>query len=521
MAGDEAVLRVLLEGTGGVSPESPAGSRPTQPAREQQLRPTRPEPAGRPARRPESLLNTLIDVFGKLRGTIGGFLGPLAGAALDAAKAIRDMKEASVEAARAIRGQPPPGKPDIGRPADELRREELRRRVGAQKHVPPQFRTEEEELQFPSGPIFPPRALGAPVEEYPPAKPIRPLGAAEKPATPPAGRPHFEPLTAEETSRMRALQRARFGSAADPQGKRERELADLERRNAPYAEEVPATPAERRPRPRPYDPTRAQPATKPLMRKRSDQTALPVEDALPMAEGGGLAALAGPAAVVIAVVEAAKLLKAGVMAAVSAAGDLAKGLTAPEVSAASFAEGIGGAAKKASDALIFVAPPLAILAGAAGQAAESLGGLMRNLDSMANRYTGFAPGVAQAQAFATIQHVAGEFRRGREIGDSLSRYVIARTELQEKFEDVKANFIKEVTPAVLMAMSFLERLLPFVELAGDDLAGIITLLTLILQPLTAIKDYFVTQKKPVKITDLSKPFLDALRNMQFAPGQGQ
>ncbi len=496
MAGDEAVLRVLLEGAGGVSPESPAGARPTQPAREQQPRQTRPEPAGRPARRPESLLNTLIDIAGRFRGTLGGMFGPLAGAALDAAKAIRDMQQASAEAARAIRERNKPdalpGKPDIGRAPDEARRAAMRQALGLKPPIgtellpPPGVR--------PNFDLGPPRAkkpefVGPPKPEFVgPPKP--PMGVGSQP----------QPLTAAETARLRDLRRATFGKQEKD------ELAELESRAAP----------------RPYDPTRAEPPpAEPLIRKRQDQTASPVEDALPMAEGGGLAALAGPAAVVIAVVEAAKLLKAGVMAAVSAAGDLAKGLTAPEVSAASFAEGIGGAAKKASDALIFVAPPLAILAGAAGQAAESLGGLMRNLDSMANRYTGFAPGVAQAQAFATIQHVAGEFRRGREIGDSLSRYVIARTELQEKFEDVKANFIKEVTPAVLMAMSFLERLLPFVELAGDDLAGIITLLTLILQPLTAIKDYFVTQKKPVKITDLSKPFLDALRNMQFAPGQGQ
>ncbi len=242
-----------------------------------------------------------------------------------------------------------------------------------------------------------------------------------------------------------------------------------------------------------------------------------------MAEGEGAAGgMAGPAAAYLIIIGAAKAFKAGMEQAVAAAGNLAKGLTAPEVSAASFAEGIGGAAKQASNALIFVAPPLGILAGVAGQAAESLGGLMRNLDQMASRYTGFGPGIAQAQAFGVIQHIAGEFRRGQEVGDSLSRYVIARTELQEKFEDVKARFLVQITPAVITAMKLLEQMMPLIEGVAEGVADGAQTLAFILDPVDAIRQYLTSQdiKKPIKIGDGYKHLLDAMKDMQFAKGQG-
>ncbi len=471
MAGDEAVLRVLLEGTGGVSPESPAGARPTQPAREQQPRQTRPEPAGRPAFRPESPFNQLIHVLGKFRGTIGGILGPLAGVALDVAKAFAEMQESGRAAASGLREVERAGKGQAQRIAEQF--------------VPP-----------------------------PPLEPMQTaIPVVRRSATPAI------PLSPENEYRRRVL-----GGASHLNPQQQAELDELEKRH--QALQQPSQPA--------VPPPLAQPPSGIGKRPMMPEARRQIPEAMKVGVGeeaiagvgqtmaGGLAAAAGPAVAIMAVIEAAKMLKAGMQQAVAAVGDFAKGMSSPEVSAAGFVEGIGTASKKASDALLYVSPELGILAGVAGQAAESVSGLMKNMDALAARFIGFGPGIAQAQAMATVEHIAGEFRRGRELGDSLSRYVIARTELQEKWEDVKARFIKEITPTIIAGMKMLEQLLPVAEAAGGEIAGLAKLLLLILQPVEGLAKFFIHNdlKQPVKITDMSKRFLDEIAGAKFAKGQG-
>ncbi len=480
MAGDEAVLRVLLEGAGGVSPESPAGARPTQPAREQQPRQTRPEPAGRPARRPESLLNTLIDIAHKFRGTLGGIFGPLAGAALDAAKAIRDMQQASAGAARAVRDRPSalPGKPDIGRAPDEARRAEMRAKM---RFSPP-------------GPAIPPTATPA-------------------------------PFTAENEYRRRVL-----SGATSLNAQQQAELNELEKRHRASQEPVGPFGARRAEAPaagaQPTGPFGAKPSleipTAPEKPLNLGGAALPAEHALPEAEpaaaGGGMAGMAAAAPAIAFVVQAAvrafKEVQEGAHDLAAGIGQAAARFTSAKADPAEFVQAIGQTTSEVSDKLGTILGPIGILGSAAGGAAESLGTLMRAADEIADRYAAFSPSVSVAEAMADVTNTLNDMRRSREIGPDLATFINEESVLRQKFEDEKIKILREILPLVVDGMKALEALIPVLHY------GVAEPIILLLTPMKLILEKIFGKMPEPEVQDWTLPTYDVLQR-SFGPGTRQ
>ena len=93
---EEAVIRIRFEGDGG-QPQASVRVPPPPPS----------PPAGAPPRRADAFL----DVLGKVRGTLGGMFGPLAGAALDAAIALRTLRSSVPTAPQTVPAAKAPAVP--------------------------------------------------------------------------------------------------------------------------------------------------------------------------------------------------------------------------------------------------------------------------------------------------------------------------------------------------------------------------------------------------------------------------
>jgi hypothetical protein len=429
---EEAILRVILEGQGGQTPRSPAGSRPDRP--EPSPVHEKPEPAGRPAFKPQTIYEQLLGIAEKFRGTLGGVLGPLAGAALDLAKAFRETEAASRGAAGGMRSQKEPtGGRDI---ASQLIPEALP--VGPQASVNPNAAAGE-------------RALGKfGVRQPRQSQPFVPRKSSEVTETP----------------------------SAIPLSKGQ----------------IPAT-----------------------MEVGVSEEAIAGIGTGAGGMGAALGAAGAAAGIVVAVIAATKAIRAMGEGAIKAGGDLVAGLTSAKVGAADFAAGVGAGAKKAADALVYISPAAAIVVGAFGQVAESGAAVMRQFDAMATRFTGFGPGVAAAFGQAAVTHIMGEFRRGQEVGPSLARYIQARTEVQEKFEDIKARFLVQITPAVLTGLKILERMMPAIEVIAQVTGFELDMLAAILDPLDWIRQKMGAQDKmPVNIAP-GQQIADAINKFRKTP----
>jgi len=71
--------------------------------------------------------------------------------------------------------------------------------------------------------------------------------------------------------------------------------------------------------------------------------------------------------------------------------------------------------------------------------------------------------VALAQAQAQVIATLGDLRRAQEAGPQLAEYIRARTELQQKWEDMKVRLLQRIVPMLNSGMGILEKLIPLVE----------------------------------------------------------
>ncbi len=128
------------------------------------------------------------------------------------------------------------------------------------------------------------------------------------------------------------------------------------------------------------------------------------------------------------------------------------------------AKGVGLALLGTGAALAFLAPPLGVAVAATGALGLAAGALtaafaelMKAADGMVERYGEYSPEIAQAQAIAEITQVLGDLRRSRQVGPDLVRYIQARTELQQRFEDQKAQFMEQVLPLLTQVLDLMSK----------------------------------------------------------------
>jgi hypothetical protein len=184
------------------------------------------------------------------------------------------------------------------------------------------------------------------------------------------------------------------------------------------------------------------------------------------------AALGTAATVAVAVYAAFNALKSGAEGAVRAVGDFATAVVSASPDPAEFVGTIGKTTKQVGDALLLIAPPLGVFAGVVGQAVESLGGFMKALDGLVGRYAQYSPQLAFAEAQAEMVQTMGDMARAQRVAPDLVKYIQARTEMQQKFEDFKIQAVNQLLPAALKLMAVAEKLLPLVEIMVEGVAAL-------------------------------------------------
>lgn len=99
---------------------------------------------------------------------------------------------------------------------------------------------------------------------------------------------------------------------------------------------------------------------------------------------------------------------------------------------------------------------LGALTVAIGATTKAFASLLQALDETVARYAEVTPQVAVAQALADVQMMMGDMRRGQLIAPEMVNYIEARTELQQRIEDIKVQFMKQLLPIATQGIQFLQ-----------------------------------------------------------------
>lgn len=171
---------------------------------------------------------------------------------------------------------------------------------------------------------------------------------------------------------------------------------------------------------------------------------------------------------------------------VSAAYDMAKsainiGTTASSDAAGSVGQ-LGDAISSVGSKLTAAVPVVGGFVEGIGMATKAFSGLMSAINETANRYAEYSPEISQAQSIAEIRQITGDFRRAQEASSQLSEYLIAQSDLQQKFEDIKIKFLVSITPIVTRIVEILEAIMP----AGESISGSVSALA---SPLEALASF--------------------------------
>lgn len=159
----------------------------------------------------------------------------------------------------------------------------------------------------------------------------------------------------------------------------------------------------------------------------------------------------------------------GIKSVVGGYGKLASGIASADSDPSTAVRAFGDAIGSAGESVAKFVPPLGWMAVAAGEAAKSLAGLMQNLDKTAERYGQYSPEIAQAQAIAEVRQTMGDLRRSRDAAPGLARYIQTRTDMQQKFEDIKIALLTRMLAALNPMLVLLEKIVPNGEGVGNAL----------------------------------------------------
>jgi hypothetical protein len=177
-------------------------------------------------------------------------------------------------------------------------------------------------------------------------------------------------------------------------------------------------------------------------------------------------AVGGPVgAVIMGATEAIKALGEGARAAISGTSQFAASMISADSSATSSVMATGAAFTSAGQAIGKISPIVGTVVETLGTFGTALGTVMQQMDGMVDRYAQYSPGLAVGQAQADITQQLGDFQRAQEATPALLEYLQARTDLQQKFEDMKIQFLEKITPAVTEGMAVIEGLMPLLNIA--------------------------------------------------------
>jgi hypothetical protein len=122
---------------------------------------------------------------------------------------------------------------------------------------------------------------------------------------------------------------------------------------------------------------------------------------------------------------------------------------------AELAESAGAAAS----GMAAVVPVVGAVVVAFTAAVAAFNALVSEANKMAKTAGEYSPEVAQAQSQAEIRQMIGDMRRARENSKELADMVRAQSEMQQKWEDVKAALMSKIIPVLTGIMEVLISLL--------------------------------------------------------------
>jgi hypothetical protein len=93
-------------------------------------------------------------------------------------------------------------------------------------------------------------------------------------------------------------------------------------------------------------------------------------------------------------------------------------------------------------------------------------------DKMAERFSAVNAQIATAQARGQVRMLMGDIRRAERVAPELAQYIEARTDLQQKYEDMKVEFMKHVLPLLTAGLSTLNAMVPNVDVIPSLVAGL-------------------------------------------------
>ncbi len=212
----------------------------------------------------------------------------------------------------------------------------------------------------------------------------------------------------------------------------------------------------------------------------------------------GMAAMAGPIGAGIALALAAKgVLDNAVKAVVGGVGAFARGVADPGADPAVPLMSLGDAASKVGEKLPVVGTAAVIV----GESLKELGGVMQAITQTAERYGQYSPQIAQSLAIADIRQTLGDFRRSKEVSGELSKYLIAQSDLQQKFEDIKIKVLVKMLPIVTRMLEVIEGIMPGAERIGDAVGALLTPADMMAKAMSEL----VGLKKDEKLPDVKDP----------------
>lgn len=200
-------------------------------------------------------------------------------------------------------------------------------------------------------------------------------------------------------------------------------------------------------------------------------------------KAGGLgmdsfAGAAGPAGLIaLAAMKADRYVRDMMKGAVNTVSGLAEGVASASSDPAGPIAAMGQAASSAADKL----GPLSYTATIAGESLKGLASVMQAINATAERYGEYSPQIAQAQAVAEIRQTMGDFRRAQEVSGEISKFLIAQSDLQQRFEDVKVRLLNQMLPVITQMVGQIELI---VSSAENAMRGF----ELVSDPLTAIAE---------------------------------
>ena len=412
----------------------------------------------------KSAFDVGLDMAQQMRGTLGGIFGPLAGAALDVATAVRNAK--------------PKEKSPERREAERLNK---LAKIPFAIEVP-----EAKEAEKPAE-----KAESVEAKEAPPKKPVPEAKEGEEPAEKPADKreptpmptktapkeglpPRNEPdswaLESTQQHVLAAIQSIGPERPTHPQDNASRnDTAEKQPTEPAKSVEKPAADEEKEwwppeKTPRTNSPTneasRDEPAPtkEPATRPSTEKTPSPPREApvATAAEGGGeaaggaeaagaagmeamAAAAAGPLAVVVEVMAAMKVLKEATMSQVRAVGETVSSLATFKDGSARVAE-MGEGMKGFSDKIFYLNPVLGIFAGVAGEATSQVAKLDDAVKSTADRLAQYNPELAGQKAQQEVAEMMRDMRRANSVGDQAASANASRFTMEQKMADITDRF---------------------------------------------------------------------------------